>query len=208
MRKCLARMAKIAGLGLLLIVLVLGAAWIYWGYSAVPDAPALSAKARTVTLLWNDREREYVEFIPANLPVKAPLIMVLHGSAMNGGMMRIASGYEFDRLADERGFAVVYPHGFMGHWNDCRNKAIFAAKRENVDDMGFLQALIDQMMQEHDIDPSRVFLVGYSNGGHMAFASVSRCLRASPVSRWQGQACRWMRIPTAVQPVRHRRSCR
>ena len=169
MRKCLARVAKVAGLGLLLVVVVMGAAWLYWGYSAVPDAPALSAEALTATLLWDNREREYVEFIPANLPGKAPLIIVLHGSVMNGGMMRIGSGFEFDRLADEKGFAVVYPDGIMGHWNDCRNKATFAAKHDNVDDVGFLLALVERMEQEHGIDPSRVFLVGYSNGGHMAF---------------------------------------
>lgn len=168
MRKWLVRIVKILGLGLLLVVLLLGAAWFYWGYSAMPDEPALSAGLHSGSLLWQERERDYEEYVPASLPAGAPLLVVLHGSVMNGAMMRIMTGYEFDRLADEKGFAVVYPNGFMGHWNDCRNKARFAAKRENIDDVGFLQALIAQQAEAHGIDPARVFLVGYSNGGHMA----------------------------------------
>lgn len=168
MRKWFVRVLKIAGLGLLLIGVAAGVAWIYWGYSPVPEAPPLKSEAYADSLLWDGYEREYLSYVPTQLPAAAPLVMVLHGSVMNGAVMRIMTGYLFDRLADEKGFAVVYPDGFMGHWNDCRNKANFAAKRHNIDDEGFLQALIDRMVETHAIDPARVFLVGYSNGGHMA----------------------------------------
>lgn len=165
----LTRVLKGAGL-LFLCVLVMGAvAWGYWGYSPIPDEPALSSMARTVSFEWDGRERSYVEYIPANLPEQAPLLVVLHGSVMNGDAMRIATGYEFDRLADQKGYAVIYPVGYLGHWNDCRNKATFAAKREQIDDTGFILALIGQQVQLHRVDPQRVFVMGYSNGGQMAF---------------------------------------
>jgi polyhydroxybutyrate depolymerase len=35
----------------------------------------------------------------------------MHGSGENGTAMRIETGYAFERLADERGFAMVYPDG-------------------------------------------------------------------------------------------------
>jgi len=169
MPRWIARTLKGVGWCLLGLLVIGCAVWGYWGYSPVPDEPALSGVAQSELLEWEGLERRFVEYIPANLPAGAPLLLVLHGSVMNGGVMRIAAGYEFDRLADEKGFAVVYPTGYLGHWNDCRNKAQFAAKREQIDDSGFLLALIDRMVQRYQLDPARVFLVGYSNGGHMAF---------------------------------------
>jgi len=159
------------GVGWLLLILLVvgGAIWGYWGYSPVPDEPALSGVIHSEQMEWDGRERRFIEYIPAGLSPGAPLIVVLHGSVMNGGSMRIAAGYGFDQLADRHRFAVVYPSGYLGHWNDCRNKAKFAAKREQIDDSGFLLALIDRMVQQYQLDPARVFLVGYSNGGHMAF---------------------------------------
>jgi polyhydroxybutyrate depolymerase len=78
-------------------------------------------------------------------------------------------GYEFDRLADRQGFAVVYPDGYRGNWNDCRRNATFVAKKENIDDVSFILALIDRFRAEHAVDAKQVYAFGYSNGGHMAF---------------------------------------
>jgi polyhydroxybutyrate depolymerase len=83
--------------------------------------------------------------------------------------MRVCTGYEFDCLADQHGFVVVYPDGYRRNWNDCRKDATFPAKRENIDDMSFIRALIARSMVEQAIDEKRVYVFGYSNGGHMAF---------------------------------------
>jgi polyhydroxybutyrate depolymerase len=77
--------------------------------------------------------------------------------------------YEFDRLADQHGFVVLYPDGYRGNWNDCRKNATFPAKRENIDDMSFIRALIARVTVEQAVDAKRVFAFGYSNGGHMTF---------------------------------------
>jgi poly(3-hydroxybutyrate) depolymerase len=45
--------------------------------------------------------------------------VVMHGSGQNGAQTRKWTGYGFERLADERGFAVVYPNGYEGYWNAC-----------------------------------------------------------------------------------------
>jgi polyhydroxybutyrate depolymerase len=68
-----------------------------------------------------------------------------------------------------KGFVVVYPDGYKHNWNDCHKDATFPAKLENIDDMGFIHALIARMAQEHGIDTKHVFVLGYSNGGQMAF---------------------------------------
>ncbi|MGH8460320.1 MAG: alpha/beta hydrolase family esterase [Stenotrophobium sp.] len=115
-----------------------------------------------------DRTRSYLSYVPANLPRGAPLVIVLHASAMNAAIMRKWTGYEFDQWADQEGYAVAYPNGYKHNWNDCRKKATYPAKRLNIDDMGFMQALIAQMAARHGIDAHKVFMFGYSNGGHMA----------------------------------------
>jgi polyhydroxybutyrate depolymerase len=73
--------------------------------------------------------------------------------------------------ADRKGFVVVYPDGYKHNWNECHKDATFPAKLENIDDMGFIHALIARMAQEeHGIDIKHVFVLGYSNDGQMAFS--------------------------------------
>ena len=153
----------------MVLIVVLVCAWLYFGYSPVPEEPTLSALPAVFDLVLDGQQRSAVDYIPAQLPDHAPLLIVLHGAVMNGAQMRIATGYEFDELADQRGFAVVYPNGYKGHWYDCRTRTRFPARRENVDDISFITALIQYEVTEHHIDPQRVFVTGFSNGGHMAF---------------------------------------
>ncbi len=107
--------------------------------------------------------------MPSALAKGAPLVVVLHGSGESGARMRPATGYGFERLADEHGFAVVYPDGFEGYWNACNIVGDYSANKLNIDDVGFLSALADKLGAELVSDPARVFATGISRGGHMAF---------------------------------------
>jgi polyhydroxybutyrate depolymerase len=150
-------------------LLILGtAAYGYFWYSPAPDLPSLSAAAERLTVRVGDRERSYLAYIPANLPPGSPLLIVLHGSAMDGATMRRWTGYEFDRLADRDGFVVIYPDGYQKNWNDCRRDATYAARLENVDDLGFIRLLIERLIAGKGVDPRKIFAFGYSSGGQMA----------------------------------------
>lgn len=151
-------------------LLLLGtAAYCYWLYAPLPAEPRLSATLQTGSLPVGSRLRTYRAYVPAGLPRHAPLLLVLHGSGQDGATIRRWTGYEFDALADRHGFAVLYPDGYKGNWNGCRRDAPFPAKTENIDDVGFLRALVARFQARQGIDPSRVFAFGYSNGGQMAF---------------------------------------
>jgi polyhydroxybutyrate depolymerase len=94
-------------------------------------------------------------------------VIALRGSMGTGGQARATYGYDFDLLADQQGFIAVYPQGYEGHWNDCKVKGPCSAKSENIDDVGFLHALVDRLASDHDVDRSRVYVTGISNGGSM-----------------------------------------
>lgn len=100
-----------------------------------------------------------------------PLVIVLHGGGGNSaGMVKSTQG-GFNGLADEEGFVVVYPDAVENHWNDGRSKeeADYRAHRENIDDVGFISALIDQLIKEENVDPQRVYVTGMSNGAMMTY---------------------------------------
>ena len=157
------------GATLLAILVLIAAAYSYYWYSPAPPLPALSAKVRRNAVRVGARDRTCLVYVPANLPQQAALVIVLHGSGMDGARMRISTGYEFDCLADQHGFVVLYPDGYRRNWNDCRKNATFPSKRQNIDDVNFMRALIARMMLGHAIDQKRVYVFGYSNGAHMAF---------------------------------------
>lgn len=112
-------------------------------------------------------ERRYLLHVPTDLPPDStvPLVLVLHGAG--GEPEEIEAGSGWNAVADERGIVVAYPEGDGGDWN--AGACCGGAVRENHDDVGFLNALIEHLSGFAQIDPARVVLVGHSNGGMMAY---------------------------------------
>lgn len=92
-----------------------------------------------------------------------PLVLVLHGAGGTGA--GVASFTGFNALADEEGFVVVYPDGYRRAWNDQRPDAELL----QVNDVGFINAVIDFLDENLAIDPDRIYATGYSMGGMMSF---------------------------------------
>ena len=103
--------------------------------------------------------------------IKLPLVIALHGRGGNGESMILITRNGFNDLADEDGFIVVYPNGIGRNWNDGRmdEEANDRAHRENIDDVGFISALIDTMVAEYNTDPKRIYITGISNGAIMSY---------------------------------------
>jgi polyhydroxybutyrate depolymerase len=115
------------------------------------------------------RQRTFVEYVPKSAKPGAPLLFVLHPSGGDGAGMREYSNYEFDELADKYGFIAVYPDGFENTWNDCRGGSPFSSKAMKIDDVGFVEALIQHEVDANRIDRKRVFAAGWSNGAQLAY---------------------------------------
>jgi polyhydroxybutyrate depolymerase len=79
----------------------------YLLYTPNPELPRLSGTVTAGSIVIDGRKRTYQAYVPKELAPGAPLVLAMHGSGENGTAMRIETGYAFERLADERGFAVV-----------------------------------------------------------------------------------------------------
>ncbi len=155
--------AVIAGF---VLVGLLGAWFLRWDEIDPPDLPG---EVVSGSLQHEGRERTWLAYLPSSLPPSSPVVLLLHPSTGDGHYMRASTFYEFDVLAERAGFLAVYPDGFEQHWNDCRGSANYSANTLNIDDVGFLEALVQQLAADHGADPSRVYVAGISNGGQMAY---------------------------------------
>jgi polyhydroxybutyrate depolymerase len=142
------------------------AMFFYWVYAPSPVQPKLSATIQKNEITIGDYKRTYLRYKPKS--VNRKLLIVLHGSGIDGAKIREWTGYEFDEMADKHGFTVVYPDGYKHNWNDIRKSAPFPAKEKNIDDVAFIKSII----LSQDVDPNQVYAFGYSNGGTMIFRLV------------------------------------
>jgi polyhydroxybutyrate depolymerase len=115
-------------------------------------------------LAFGGLQRTYLVHVPAGVDHPTGLVLNLHGAGANGGAQAAISHY--DTVADQLGLVVAYPDGIDQSWADGRGAS--TPDRQGVDDVGFLSALIDQLVRDYGIDPGRVFVTGISAGAFMA----------------------------------------
>ncbi len=132
--------------------------------TAATIASATSGVTRG-TLRHDGLERTYRLFAPQNATTPMPLVVGLHGGLGSGE--QFAANSHFETEAEREGFIAVFPDGVSRTWNggNCCGQA---ASRD-IDDVGFLAALIEHLANALPIDRARVFVAGHSNGGIMAF---------------------------------------
>jgi polyhydroxybutyrate depolymerase len=115
-------------------------------------------------------ERSCLVHIPPRLDLSqpSPLVLVLHGAAMNAQMMASFSG--MNAQADVSRFIAVYPNG-TGWQNTLLrwNSGGIGPEQQKPDDVAFLRALLDDLAAALKVDPRRVFAAGLSNGGMMSY---------------------------------------
>lgn len=88
------------------------------------------------------------------------LLIGLHGATQRGSIMARTTG--FHELDEARLFTLAYPDAWEGTWRDGRGED------DDVDDVSFIESLIEQLVNDQEIDRKRIFLVGASNGGFLS----------------------------------------
>jgi|CXWL01.1.fsa_nt_gi polyhydroxybutyrate depolymerase len=116
------------------------------------------------TFAFQGRERSYAYVTPPHAGSSVPLVMALHGRFGTGeGQEQLGPTAE---LARAEGFFLLLPDGVDMSWNDARH--VGPAAEQQVDDVAFLVALLENFAAQHPVDLKRVYLMGMSNGGMMA----------------------------------------
>ena len=137
---------------------VLGAAGWLFG-TLVQPVPGYAAQ-----LEFGGVARTYTLHVPPGATPPAGLVVNLHAAGASGPQQAGLTNY--DAIADQYGFAVVYPDGLDLSWADGRGASL--PDRQGVDDVGFLSALIGKLVADLGVDPGRVFATGLSAGAFMA----------------------------------------
>lgn len=163
---------------LVIIVLCLVGAVVYY-LCVHPDrpttAPAGGANAGADaehSLTHAGRSRHFLVHVPRGHDGQRPLPVVLgfHGGGGKAESFRTLS--RLNEAADRHGFLVVYPRG-SGRW---RNVLTFNAGRccgyameQQIDDVGFVRALLDELPRLYPVDARRVYATGMSNGAMFCY---------------------------------------
>ncbi|GGK83928.1 alpha/beta hydrolase family esterase [Mangrovihabitans endophyticus] len=132
--------------------------------SPAPPSPSPPVGRSGGTITVSGLDRTYRLYLPAGLPSSAPLVVVLHGAAGTGAQAE--QSYGWDARADAGRFLVAYPDGVRRTWNadpDCCG----VAARDDVDDVGFITALVASFADR--VDPDRVYVTGISNGAFLTY---------------------------------------
>ena len=113
-------------------------------------------------------QRDYILYISELYDGSSavPLVLNFHGYGSNANEQMFYG--DFRDIADTEGFLLVHPEGttFIGNqfWN-----VGFPGISSTIDDVGFTEALIDELATLYAIDLDRVYATGMSNGGFMSF---------------------------------------
>jgi polyhydroxybutyrate depolymerase len=116
--------------------------------------------------------RSYIVRAPDDKTAPMPLLIMMHGAGGDASRAERATGFSDDALAND--FVVAYPNGTQANlvtgelaWN--AGACCGLARDSEIDDESFILAMITELQAAYPIDPERIYLAGFSNGGMMSY---------------------------------------
>lgn len=128
-----------------------------------------SQETHTVNLTHDGLEREYIIYVPANYTgdTPVPLLFNFHGYGSNATEQMFYG--DFRSIADTEGFIIIHPQGEEDPNGTTHFNVGGFTAGSTIDDVGFTEAMIDAVTDDYNIDLTRVYSTGMSNGGFMSF---------------------------------------
>jgi len=134
------------------------------------------------SMMYDNENREYLIYIPQNYNNNnspMPILFAFHG--FGGYNQYFINTADFRSLADQFNFIAVYPQGLIcGDGTTWNTNPPGGDNKCSQDDIGFFSALLSEISGNYNIDSSKVFLTGYSNGADFSYSMA--CYQSSLVT--------------------------
>jgi polyhydroxybutyrate depolymerase len=116
--------------------------------------------------------RSYVLHIPSGYNGSKPLPLVIDFHPLGGTGSGQENSNGWKAKADSVGFIMAYPNSYNSNnsWNVgfcCQD-----AQKNQIDDVGFTRAMIQQIETIACVDTKRIYATGCSNGGGMTYKAA------------------------------------
>ena len=145
----------------MLVLVVGGGAAAWWWY----NRPTSTMERKSISTA--DGKREFAWFTPKSIiddGERHPLVIVLHGLGMEGEGIAFVGAWGAPAETGE--FLVAFPDGLDSSWN--AGSCCGPSMRNDANDVGFINDLVAWAREQPEVDPERISLAGFSNGGMLA----------------------------------------
>ncbi|MCP4484210.1 MAG: hypothetical protein GY823_06580, partial [Flavobacteriaceae bacterium] len=125
--------------------------------------PILAQQTINGSVFHDGIQRDYILYIPAIYDGSAdfPLVLNFHGFGSNANEQMFYG--DFRDIADTEGFLLVHPQGTILNGLQYWNVGSPGSSGSTIDDVGFTEALIDELANLYTINLDRVYATGMSN---------------------------------------------
>lgn len=145
----------------------------FWMLCLVPS----NLRAQYDSIPFGGYDRTYLLHLPTGYTgtEKLPLVVAMHGGF--GNAYNIEQQSQLSIKSDSEHFIVVYPEGVkspllnISSWN--AGLCCGFAQNNNIDDVGFIDSLLNTLIENFEIDTNRIYATGMSNGGFMSYRLAS-----------------------------------
>lgn len=122
----------------------------------------------------NQKRKAFIVNSPTSSPALKPAIIILHGGG--GSADSAIKQTRFDEIADQQGFIAAFAQGTefrrgMYAWN---TGFLLRDQVKGVNDIAYLDKLINTLVLQHGADPEKIYMVGCSNGAMMTFMYATK----------------------------------
>ena len=120
--------------------------------------------------------------LPDSLANPAPLLILLHSASTSGAHQE--NYMHLGPVAKKNGLIYIAPDGTINpegkrFWN--ASKACCNKYKQEVDDVGYINSLIEEISAKTPVDPKRIYLIGHSNGAFMSFTFACKTNKVAAI---------------------------